>query len=67
MKLVTFTDAITRQHNKVAINLESITAVIEHEPSETTIIFGPGDDDYVRIHEPFDKVMAAISEAMSDV
>ena len=67
MKLVTFTDAITRKHNKVAINLESITAVIEHEPSETTIIFGSGDDDYVRIHEPFDSVMAAISEAMSDV
>lgn len=67
MKLVTFNNAITRKHNKVAINVESITAVIEYEPSETTIIFGPGDDDYVRIHEPFDKVMAAISEAMSNV
>lgn len=67
MKLITFTDAITRQHNKVAINVESITAVIEYEPHETTIIFGSGDDDYVRIHEPFDKVMAAISEAMSNV
>lgn len=67
MKLVMFTDAITKQHNKVAINLESITAVIEHEPSETTIIFGSGDDDYVRIHEPFDSVMAVISEAMSNV
>lgn len=67
MKLITFTDAITRKHSKVAINVESITAVIEYEPSETTIIFGSGDDDYVRIHEPFDKVMAAISEAMSDV
>lgn len=67
MKLITFTDAITQQHNKVAINLESITAVIEYEPFETTIIFGSGDDDYVRIHEPFDKVMAAISEAMSNV
>ena len=67
MKLVTFTDAITGQHSKVAINVESITAVIEYEPSETTIIFGSGDDDYVRIHEPFDSVMAVISEAMSDV
>ena len=67
MKLITFTDAITRQHNKVAINVESITAVIEYEPFETTIIFGSGDEDCVRIHEPFDKVMAAISEAMSDV
>jgi hypothetical protein len=67
MKLITFTDAITRKHSKVAINLESITAVIEHEPSETTIIFGSGDEDYVRIHEPFDSVMAVISEAMSNV
>ena len=67
MKLISFTDAITRKHSKVAINLESITAVIEHEPSETTIIFGSGDDDYVRIHEPFDSVMAVISEAMSNV
>ncbi len=67
MKLVTFTDAITGQHSKVAINVESITAVIEFDPFETTIIFGSGDEDYVRIHEPFDKVMAAISEAMSDV
>ena len=67
MKLVTFTDAITRKHSKVAITAESITAVIEYEPSETTIIFGSGDDDYVRIHEPFDSVMAVISEAMSDV
>ena len=67
MKLVTFNNAITRKHNKAAINVESITAVIEYEPFETTIIFGSGDDDYVRIHEPFDKVMAAISEAMSDV
>lgn len=67
MKLISFTDAITRQHNKVAINLESITAVIEYEPSETTIIFGSGDEDYVRIHEPFDSVMAVISEAMSNV
>lgn len=67
MKLISFTDAITRQHSKVAINVESITAVIEHEPSETTIIFGSGDDDYVRIHEPFDSVMAVISEAMSNV
>ncbi len=67
MKLVTFTNAITGKHSKVAIDVESITAVIEYEPFETTIIFGSGDDDYVRIHEPFDKVMAAISEAMSDV
>lgn len=67
MKLVMFTDAITKQHSKVAINLESITAVIEYEPFETTIIYGSGDDDYVRIHEPFDKVMATISEAMSNV
>jgi hypothetical protein len=67
MKLISFTDAITRKHSKVAINLESIIAVIEYEPSETTIIFGSGDEDYVRIHEPFDKVMAAISEAMNDV
>lgn len=67
MKLVKFTDAITKQHSKVAINLESITAVIEYEPFETTIIYGSGDDDYVRIHEPFDKVMATIAEAMNDV
>ena len=67
MKLITFTNCTIGRHNKAAVDVERIKAVFEDEPFETTIIFGSGDEDCVRIHEPFDKVMAAISEAMSDV
>ncbi len=67
MKLITFTNCTIGRHNKAAVDVERIKAVFEYEPFETTIIFGCGEEDYVRVHEPFDTVMQKIMEASGNV